>query len=42
MKPSEAKTLYEEVTNDQGTWVDVAFWYILGILSTVLVQWAIA
>ena len=39
MKPSEAKTLYEELTNDRATWVDCLFWYVMGVLSCALFAW---
>ena len=39
MKASEAKTLYEELTNDRATVVDCLFWYVVGVLTTALVVW---
>ena len=41
MKPSEAKTLFEEVTNDAATWVDALFWYVMGVL-TVGICWVMS
>lgn len=38
MKPSEAKTLFEEVTNDRATWVDAVFWMVIGSVIGGIVQ----
>lgn len=34
-----AKTLYEELTNDQATWVDAVFWMVLGALVAEMLHW---
>ena len=40
MKPQtpEAKTLYQEITNDRATWVDAVFWMVIGSVVGGIVQ----
>ena len=28
--------LWQEVSNDRATWIDAAFWFVVGVLSNVL------
>ena len=39
MKPSEAKTLFEELSNDAATWWDAVFWMIVGAVGASVVWW---
>ena len=41
MKPSEARTLYEELNNDTVSWVDCAFWFVLGAIFASAI-WVVA
>ena len=38
----EARTLYQEVMDDNATWVDALFWYALGVISASSVIIAIS
>ena len=40
MKPprDDAKTLYQEVTDDNATWIDAVFWMVIGSVLSGVVQ----
>ena len=37
----DTKSLYQEVVNDDATWVDALFWYALGVISAASVIMAL-
>ena len=38
----QAKTLYQELTNDIATPIDALFWYVMGVLSTAAIWIAVS
>ena len=38
----QAKTLYQELTNDVATPIDALFWYVMGVISTAAVWIAVS
>ena len=34
----DAKTLYQEVTDDNATWIDAVFWMVIGSVLSGVVQ----
>jgi hypothetical protein len=31
--------LFEEVANEQASWTDAVFWYLVGVLTTAALWW---